>query len=368
MKARSIHFRVINLSLLFVACMVLLANLPHQVAPLLSWVNCGLYFFIFLQCFYVSLRDRYNRDVFVNIGLLCFVYSLSFVNVFFGDGFSLANNAVAIYVFQYRTIALRFLLALCIIYICVKFMFPNNKTAKNYLISVGVVMPAFLWHFYPYLLDINYLVSSPDYDAFDKRILYFTLFSFSSVCFYGYLLYRSEHSLGEHINSLVVCFFIMTLLDIADSIGYIYEIRLLSLSQYVLLIILSFFIITLVRKLNYLYSDFGSFYEHLVRSGNHLGIPIKRKKSTFALTFVTFFQAYFHQRRNFIAFIMFAFIFSLNYFNVSMFVKINLVTVTFGMFVLFFYLSALQHKRVSNGDLLAMDQSGKKKNAIHRRI
>ncbi len=354
MSPKSIHFRVINITLGFVLFLVLLSNLPHQSAPMMSWVNCALYFLIFLQCSSLVWRDKHNKALFFNIALLCLTYSLSFVNVFIGDNFLFGDNLLAIYVFQYRTLLLRFLLALCIVFVCVKYMFDGISTWKNYLISAGVILPIFLWHFFPFFQDANHLVSLPDYGDFDKSILSFTFFSFGSVCFYGYLLYRSEKPLGEHINSLMVCFFIMTLLDITDSVGYIFGIRLLSLSQYVLLIILSFFIVTLFRKLNYVYSEFGQFYEHLVISGNYLGVPIKRKKSPFAQSFLYFVRAYFHHRKNFIAFGVVSAVFCLNYFHVSTFLKINIATVSFATLVLSFYLSKLHEKRVNNGDLLAI--------------
>ncbi|MFQ5652276.1 MAG: hypothetical protein ACE5IY_20290 [bacterium] len=236
--------------------------------------------------------------------------------------------------------------------------------------SIAVIFPVFMWHFYPFFMNLNYLVTLPDYEVFDKSILVFTFFSFFFVCFYGILLYRTERSLGEHINSLMVCFFIMTLLDITDSVGYIYKIRLLSLSQYVLLIILSFFIITLFRKLNSIYSEFGQFYEHLMISGNHFGVPIKRKKSPFVFSFLNFLRAYFDQRRNSVAFIMFVFVFCLNYFDFDLFFKINVLAVSFATLVLFFYISALYHKRVNSGDFLALRRRSGDKRAgkMNRKI
>ncbi len=353
-KRSVIHFRVINIWFGFVLFLILISNLSHQAMPILSWLNLSLFFLVLLQCVFIFGKELYRKAIFVNIGLLSLVYSLSFINPFVGNGYAFGNDYLANYIFQYRTMALSFLLALAITYICVLYIFDKITTLKAYSISFVVILPIFVWHFYPYLANRDYLLSLPDNTFLYESVLLFTFYSFFMVCLYGYFLYKNEKSLGEHINSLMVCFFIMTLADITDTFARVYNIKLFSLSQYILLPVLSVFIITLFRKLNYIYSDFGQFYDTLITEGNKWGVPIKRKKSAYALSFLSLVRAYLHQKRNVFGLATLSLVFCVSYFDVSPFLKLHLIALVAGMIVLFFYLSALYHKRLSNGDLLSL--------------
>ncbi len=352
----SIHFKILNLTLLFVFFLSVIAYLPHQKVPVLSWTNNCLYFLMFLQCVFIYRKETNNRDIFFNIGLLCFFYSFSFVNVFIGDGYLLGNDFLSFYLCQYRTILLSFLLGLSVLYICVKYMVATLSKRYVYLITFACIVPALIWSFYPFFVDKDYLLTLPDYTELFKSVFVFTLLSFVATCVYGIYLYKKQKSLGEHINSLMVCFFIMTLLDLTDSFGYVYKIKLFSISQYVLLAILSFFIITLFRKLNYVYSEFGQFYESLVVSGNKYGVPIKRKKDIVISPFLRFFETYFHHRRNILGLIALILVVWINFLHVSTFLKLNLVVAFTAFLILSGYMLALLHKRMSKDNLLSLKQ------------
>jgi hypothetical protein len=213
-----------------------------------------------------------------------------------------------------------------------------------------VVLPIFVWQFYPFLLDKQYILNIEDAILY-QRILYFNFLPLCFVILYGMFLYKYDRSLGEHINTIMVCFFIMIIMDITNLVGDIYEIAIFSLSQYVLLINLSFFLITMFRLVNYLYSEFGQFYDTIVTAGNDFGVPIKRKKAL-SLSIIDFAKAYFHQRRNTFLFLMLLFVFGINYFNVSVFFKLNMAMLSFGVMVLFYYFTALYQKRLKTNNLL----------------
>ncbi|MCH8020607.1 hypothetical protein IH785_12170, partial [candidate division KSB1 bacterium] len=211
------------------------------------------------------------------------------------------------------------------------------------------ILPVLLWHFYPALFDKNYII---EHEAlFDESELFFNLLPLFSLIFYGILLYRYDKSLGEHLNAIMVCFFIMTITDIPNLLGYVYHIMIFQLTQFVLLITLSFFLITMFKLLNHSYSAFGRFYDSIIVERKNLGVPIKRKKSTGVLI-LDFARAYFHQRRNTITFGTLFFIFLINYFEVPIFVKLNLAVLSFGVLILFFYLTVLYQKRSKEGNLI----------------
>jgi len=347
----SVLFRIINFWFAFVFFLVLISNLPHQTVPLFSWLNCSLYFLLFLLCVFIFIREPVNKAIFFNIGLLCLLYSFSFVNVLIGNENVFGDEYLAYDVFQYRTMLLSFLMAFSVIFICVRYLFKNLKTRTSYLITFLVVLPFFIWHYLPFLADRTYLLRV-DTTVFYKSMLYFTFLPFFATCFYGYLLYKKEESLGEYINSLMVCFFLLTVVDITDIFGYIYQIKLFPLSQHISLFILSFFILTFFRKLNYAYSDFGQFYEHALISGNYLGVPIKKKRNKSIAPLIAFIKSYFKYRRNTFIFLSLAFIICLEHAGLPPYLKLNVAVLAFCSVVLLFYIIALYQKRVRNGEFI----------------
>lgn len=351
-KNSNIHFRIINFWLFFVLFLIILSNLPHAPAPIFSWVNCSIYFLLFLQSFYLVKQDPHNKFIFFNIGLLALVHSLSFVSAFLGEQGLFGSQYLEYYFFTYLRIIQSFFFVFCIIYLCINYLFKDSSVAFIYGLTCAVVLPIFLWHYYPFLVHKEYLLEIEE-TRIEKSILYTNFLPLFFVFLYGIILYKYDRSLGEHINTIMVCFFIMIIMDITNLLGSIYHITIFSLTQYVLSITLAFFIGTLFRLLNYVYSAFGQFYDSIVISGNHLGVPIKRRKSA-SLPIIDFARAYFHQRRNAIGFLTLLFIFCFNYFQVSLFIKLDLAVLSFGLLLLFYYLTALYQKRSRNGDLLSL--------------
>jgi hypothetical protein len=230
-------------------------------------------------------------------------------------------------------------------------LFNTCKPQTIYLITLGIILPIFLWHYYPFLLDKQYILEIEDAVLY-QHAMYFNFLALFFIVLYGIALYRYDRSLGEHINTIVVCFFIITIMDVTNLVGYIYKITIFSLSQYVLLVNLSFFLITMFRLLNYAYSEFGQFYNAIVTGGNDFGVPIKRKRNVSA-SVLDFAKAYFHHRRNTIIFLTLLFIFCINYFEVSLFTKLNLAVLSTGVLIVFYYLTALYAKRLRNDNLIS---------------
>lgn len=345
-----IHFRIINFWFTFVLFLIIISNLPHQEVPFFSWFNCSMYFLIFLQSVYLFKQDTPNRFIFLNIGLFALFHSLSFVDMFIGEGFLMGDDYLSYFFFEYRTILLSFLPALCVIYITIKYLFNELESYKVYLLSLAIILPVLLWHYHPFLLDKEYVLEV-ETSVFFQSVLLFDLLPLFFLVLYGIMLYKYDWSLGEHINTLMVCFFIITIMDITNQYGYINEITAFQYTQYVLLVNLSFFLVTMFRLVNHAYSDFGQFYDALMNTGNKYGVPIRRKRSTSAVL-LDFSKAYFHQRRNSVGFTMLISALGINYFSSNVFIKINMAVLSFGLLVLLFYLTALYQKRINNGNIL----------------
>ena len=104
--------------------------------------------------------------------------------------------------------------------------------------------------------------------------------------------------------------------------------------------------------MNFVYSAFGQFYDRLVVSGNNLGVPIKKKRNKQVPTLLNFLKAYFNQRRNSIMFSSLIVIIAINYFEISMYLKLNMAALIFAAIILFFYLTALYQKRLKAGEFI----------------
>ncbi len=349
-----IHFKIANWWLGFGLLLVILACLPHQAMPWKSWFNCSLFFLVFLQCVFIALREQRNKAIFINIAAYSLVSSLSFLNLVVGKGYLFGDDAMAFTVFQYRKALVTFLLVLAVTYIFVRFFFEKLSTRNCYLVSAAIVLPFWVYYFFPFLVDAEYLWHQSDNSPLYKAVLALTSLSFLMVWLYGVFLYKNERSLGEHINTLMVCFFFLILMDLIESVGLIYDIRLFEQSQYLLMGIHALFLFTLAYRLSHVYSTFGQFYDRIMVSGNDLGVPIKRRKNPYAVSFLNLVEGHWGRWKNPLAFLTLLILFGLNYFKVALFLQINLAALWFGVTVLFVYLSALYRKRTMNGDLLAL--------------
>jgi len=193
----------------------------------------------------------------------------------------------------------------------------------------------------------------PDLAVFYKSLFFMDFIPLGAIIAFGILLYKYDKPIGEYINSIMVCFFILILVEVTDSFSTIYQIKLFNVSQYVLFMNLCFFVLTLFRKLSYAYSPFGQFYEGVIRmGGRYKDVPLERRKSRL-FPLVLFLKEYFQHRRNGFALATFLIIFALSYFDVSLFVRLNILVSGIGFLTLLYYVAALYNKRVQRGHLLA---------------
>jgi hypothetical protein len=347
-------FRIINSWLGFLLLLVILSNLPHwEGLTAVTWIIFSIYFLIFLLCVAILVRDRYNKAIFFNFAVFAGFYAFGFVHAFIGDNYVFGSNALAYLLFAYRQIATTLLLSICVVFIAVRYLFFRSRTLVHYAITMAVVIPVFVFNFYPYLVNPQYYLYLDNDLTFYQALLNMEVLPLVFVVFYAILLYHSDKPIGEHINAIMVGFFITTLADTTSLLSHLTQINLYNIEQYVLLINLFFFIVTLFRKLDYAYSDFGQFYEELLANGSKYNVPVKRRAG-WAAPLLVFAKEYFTYRRNTMAFLASLFIFMINYFQVSPFLKLNIAVLAFAVLVLGFYLSALYHKRSRNGDLIVL--------------
>ena len=187
-KVFGIHFRIINIWFGFGLFLIVISNLPHQSVPIFSWINVSLYFLLFLQCLFLFLQAQSNKFIFLNIALFSLISCLGVTYIFIGEENLFGSQNLAWYLYEYQLIALNFSCTLCIVYICVKYLFKNFSPLRIYAISLSIILPILLWHFFPSLLDKNYIIEQEA--LFDKSVLYFNFLPLFFLIFFGILLYR----------------------------------------------------------------------------------------------------------------------------------------------------------------------------------
>ena len=354
LKNANIHFRIINRWLIFVLFLLAISNLPHQDAPFFSWFNVSIYFFIFLQALSLFRHEQHNRLIFLSIALFSLCHSLSFANIFVGEGYLIQDDYLRYFLFEYKHIILSGVTALCIIYICLKYFLHELSEMRVYLLSIIIALTILCWQYYPFLLDKEYIFEVEDSVLYRSAML-FDFLPLSFLFLYGLLLYRYDWSLGEHINTLMISFFIMTVMDLTNYFGNIYQITVFQYTQYVLMVNLTLLAITMTRLLNYSYSKYGEFYHSILSAGDRLGIPIKRKRSSGDILF-DFAKAYFGERRNAVAIVTMTALCGVNFLGSSLFIKINVGVMLLGSLVLFYYLTALYQRRSSHGNIVNLKE------------
>lgn len=336
--------------LVFILFLVMISNLPHQPVPFFSWFNVSIYFLIFLQMVHLIRYDPKNKFIHLNVGMFALLHSLSFINIFIGEGFLIPDDFLRYYFFEYKHIVLSALPALCVIHITIRYFFDELTELKVYAISLATIIPVFLWNYYPFLIDKEYILEV-DNAILYKSVMLFDFLPLFFLVLYALLLYKHDWSLGEHITTLMVCFFIITIMDITNYSGNIYDFTIFPYTQYVLMVNLTLLAITSTRLLNYASSGLGRLYDSVLSAGARFGVPIKRKRTSVAIL-LEFARAYFHERRNLVVVSALVAIIGLNYFSNSLFLKINMAVLLSGCLILFYYGSALYQRRLADGDLL----------------
>jgi len=354
-----VHVRISNLFLLYILVLCLLTRLPHEAAPFFTWLNSTIYFLLAVISFLIAKKEQTDKAVFVNIGLFCSVYSLSVAQLFIGDSFATGNSVHTLYIWQYRKILGNFLLTLCLFYVCIRTLLKLSEKASYSLsfLSVSIVV---VFCFVPFILEPGVLLQKENYLNYAllyEGILFCNLFNLLMIFIYGICLYRTERNLDEHVNFLVVCFFMLVVLTLADMVACLYEIRIFLIKQYILFTTLAFFFIILYRKLAYQYSAYGEFYAKLAEIAMVYGVPIKRKRSRYFDNFFQENKEEHHGKRNIVVILSLFFILCVQILNLPVYLKINLTVGYLALLSLAVYLAALYKKRLSAGNYLVKPSS-----------
>lgn len=355
----NILYRLLNISFAFAALCLISSYLSHWPnVTYHSWINEIIYFFLFLLTVSIFVRDKHNKDIFGNLGILLLAYSFSFINIFIGETYVFGNNYTLYYFFAYKKIILCFLLNFTIIYIALKYLFLKKKKWTIYLLSLLILTPIYFVHFYAYIRNPQFIFTLGQNFFMDinRRVFMTYGLSLFSILLYGYILYKRDKPIGTYINSLMAFFFVFLISEMIDSLSQVYGYQIFSLGQWVLTLNLVFLCIILFKKLFFLCSEYGQFYEDILQSKGKLGkVRIMRHQNKGNAIFLHFLTYYLYHRRNYILMLCFLTAVGIFYFKFPKFFTINIVAFVCCSTVLLWFLTGLYRRRAQKKFILQQE-------------
>jgi len=342
----NIIYRILNIWVLFISLLLILSYFPH-------WENVtfhSLIFLLFLLSIYIFHNDNNNQDIFFNLSILFLAYSFSFVNVYIGKNCLFGNDTIKYYFYLYKQLVFSFLFNFVIIYIVLKNIFSTSNKHAIYLITMLIILPAFLFNFSNYILNPKNIFMYGNGNKFladlFQRMFLFHVLAFIFIIIYGCYLFKKDCILGRYVNSLMAFFFIYSIIEMIDKLSYVYDFQIFSMSQYILTFNLLFLASILFRKLLYTYSEYGQFYESMITQNGRLGkMQIQQHGAEKHFLVLRFLKLYVSKRRNYLLTLAILTGMGIAYFQFPKFFTINILAFAGSGVLLFAFVGALYRKR-----------------------
>lgn len=349
MSNEKLIFRIINIWMGFIALLLIATQISHwEHVPWNAWINEALYFLLFLLSLAISLAEPNNREVYVNMAILFFLHSLSFVNVFMGDDYLFGSGAFAFYFYIYKNIIFIFFFNFCIIYLMIRYLFIRHSKSAAYGLTLLVLLPVFIYNFYPFFQGAEWTVAlgGAVFPILFKRILMTHFLSLFFMIGYGIKLLRTDRNMGHYINTINALFFVFLVILIVDAVSEVYQFQIYATSQVILTSILIFFGIVLVKKLVFINSEYGQFYESLIRNQGKLGrLAVRRHNSDLNTQLIQLARGYLAYRRNYLFLLFYLTASIILYFRFPGYTTLNCIMIVFSVSVVFWVIAMLYKKR-----------------------
>ena len=349
-------YRILNVWFAFIALLFFSSYLPHwQNVTYLTYINEAIYFLLFIISVSIFFRENNNRDIYFNFSVFFLLHSFSFLNIFIGDGYLLGNNSIGWYFYTYKSFILTFSFNFVVIYIVLKYLFLNQRSWMIYMLTFVILLSVFIGKFLPYLKDPVFInkIGNVILNDLNKRFLLAYGISFVSIVLYAYLLYKKDKILGTYISLIIASYSIFLVSDIIDALALIYGIQIFSIGQYVLTLNLIFLFIIFFKKLYFLCSEYGQFYESLInRKIIFSKLKVKRFRSELHAQILLFLRLYLYQRRNYLFMLCLLSTLTLYYFRFPTFFTINLTALVLCSTILFLFINALYKRRAKQEYIL----------------
>ena len=250
------------------------------------------------------------------------------------------------YVFKVLTFC--FFFNFFIIYTVVKYWLSFKKVWQSYLFTFLIFLPFFIYIFYPYLKDVNHVFSLGLHYRADlyRKMFFIHIFSFIFIIKYFYVWYRKDAILGEYINLLMTSFSIFLVFEIIGFVSEVYQLIIYRTSQYIISINLLFISIILIKRMLFLGSEYGQFYEALIKQKIPIGkLKIQRSRSEINALLLQLLKLYFQKRWKYILSLMWMLFIVFSYFRFPGYVTLNIAAYLVCTMVLIWFASILYQRR-----------------------
>jgi len=343
-KVSATHVKIVNLWLVSILIMIWASNFAHwPTVETITWINCALFFFLFLQSLFILHKEISHQSLFINVAVWTFLSSIQILNIFIGPGYALGGSEkLAFTILDFRRIIMPFLASYVIIHVVMSVSFREAKpwisTVTSFLLTGCIA--AYLYRavlFYSPSFDPSTLIASQT----------FKLLLLPLTALIGYWVYHFRHDppISEHIKVLLGFFFVYLVIELTDLFTMLYGIKLYSVSQVVLLSVLLFLMVTFFNRTNYIFSEFGQYYEKLLKNGNPLDVPIIRKESHSLQPIASFLHTYFVEKPVYGALSILCLVFSMSYLRLPTSAMANVAAIAIAFLLLFVYWRGLSRKR-----------------------
>jgi hypothetical protein len=342
-------FPILNIWCGFNLIIFLASRLPHW--PNVSfhmWLNESIYFLLFLLSIAIALNDSYNRDVFACIAIYLIANALSFIVIFMGEQYLLCSNYSVYYWIHYKKIILTALLVFCILYLVLKYILSSCRPVKLALLTLLLVTVTFGISFYAYWRnpDLIFIMGEDYRQDLYRRLLAPHLFSIAAILVYGLFLYQKDRILGTYINLLMASLTLLVICGVVEALSEMYLFKIHDISQYIISINISLLSVVLMKKLCFISSDYGRFYEDLHQQKICLGqIPIQRYRSEINARLLHILKIYIVQKKFYLMILLTLAILILTCLEIPRYCTAYVIAILICLGGLFLYVNALYKKR-----------------------
>lgn len=349
-----ILYRILNVWFAFIALLLCSSYLPNwNTMSYHGWLNEAAYFLLFIISVSIFLKEGNNRDIYFNFSVFFLLHSFSFLNIFIGDEALFGNAYISYYFFAYKKIILSFCFNFIIIYVVLKYLFSNKKPWVIYILTFVILLPIFLSRFFPYISNHRFIFTFRDPLSLlidlSQRMFLAHIISILFVGLYSYLLYKNDRILGTYINLIMASSFVFLVTELVTLLSQIYGLQIFSASQYVLSLNLIFLGLIFFKKLFFLCSEYGQFYEALINKKIIMGkVKIKRYRNEINAQMLRFLLFYIYHRRNYLLMLCLLTTISLAYFRFPTYFTINIIVLVICSLILFWFVNSLYKRRAKN--------------------
>jgi hypothetical protein len=219
------------------------------------------------------------------------------------------------------------------------------------MIATGIVLSVIVLNFFPYLINPEYIFtlgSDFNQDIY-KRIFLTNGLSIIFLLTYGYYLFKKDLQIGTYMNSLMAFFFVVSIKEAVTNLSKIFEFQVYSIGQFFLMLNLVFLSYILFKKLIFISSEYGKFYEGLITRTIEMG-KLKIQKQNVVSNELLFkvIRTYFALRKNYILSLGLVTAIAFSYFQFPAFFTVNIIALLICILILFFFFGALFKRRLKN--------------------